>query len=163
LTHAEIIIKLIRKHLYKPIHECNITDGTSNIGGFTIPASKYFKSVNAIELTDINMRALKNNVESFDRANVSLIKGDCIEIIPKLSQDVIFIDPPWGGPYGYAEEVMEIKLSGLTMADFVNRFDHNVIAIRLPKNYDFSGFIRSIKPRKNVTFYSVANYYLAVI
>ena len=165
-SHAEIMIKIIRKHLFRDnlnMNESVIIDGTANVGGFVLTAAKYFKKVHAVELSEMNMIALKNNIEAYNRKNVELHLGDCTEVMKELQHNVIFLDPPWGGPYGYAEEAMNIKLSNYTMADIINEYNKSLIVLRLPKNYDYNSLIQGIKVRRSTTVYSVSNYYLVVI
>ena len=57
--HAEMMSKLIISHLNKNPKTLIITDATANVGGNTINFAKHFKTVNAVEYSDINYDVLK--------------------------------------------------------------------------------------------------------
>ena len=161
-SHAETMIRIIRKHLPEPLDTYTITDATANVGGFVLIASKYFKTVNAIELSPVNMEALEHNVQTYKRENVNLILGDCTNKLDEIQQDVIFIDPPWGGTFGYADDSINIELSGFSMADLVNKYRNTLFVLRLPKNFAFNTFITNVTKR-NMKIYNIANYYLIIL
>ena len=62
---TQLIIKEFKYRLNKDIKDCVITDATANIGGNTINFAKHFKKVNSIEISDINFKALKNNINVY--------------------------------------------------------------------------------------------------
>ena len=80
----------------------NIVDCTACVGGDTISLSKYFKNVLSIEKNEIHYDLLKNNIEILEINNIILINDDFINYIKlnkiEESYDLLFIDPPWGGP-----------------------------------------------------------------
>ena len=161
-SHAEIMINLISKHLPNALSSYVITDATSNVGGFVLIASKYFKKVHAIELSDINMDALEHNLNIYKRTNVRTYLNDCTTILDSLEQDVIFIDPPWGGTYGYADSSIDIQLSGMTMSDIVNNHRKTLFVLRLPRNFAFKKFMNNVQ-RRSIKVYKIANYFLAIL
>ena len=86
-------------------------------------------------------RIIKLGLRINDRAPVSLIEfveGDCMQILPTLKPDSIFLDPPWGGTdYG---KITEFKLSnfdpdGKSLLDLSFSMTNSVV-MRLPKNFD---------------------------
>ena len=161
-SHAETMITLISKHLPDPLSNYVLTDATSNVGGFVLVASKYFKKVHAIELSETNMHALEHNLNIYKRSNVRTYLDDCTVTLASLEQDVVFIDPPWGGTYGYAESSIDIKLSGMTMADMVNTYRKSMFVLRLPKNFAFNEFMNNVL-RRSIKIYKIANYFLAIL
>lgn len=75
----------------------SVTDATACVGGDTINFGLNFREVHSIEYSKENFEALKNNVKVYDLSNVSLYLGDCTTVYTWAS-DVLYIDPPWGGP-----------------------------------------------------------------
>jgi hypothetical protein len=79
------------------LKEKSVTDATACVGGDTINFGLNFREVHSIEYSKENFDALKNNVKVYDLTNVSLYLGDCTKVYTWVS-DVLYIDPPWGGP-----------------------------------------------------------------
>lgn len=128
-----IIIDLVKNE------NITITDGTANIGTDSIFLSKYFKKVNSIEISDINFKALKNNVHVFNRPNINCILGDVIQNIGNLEQDVIYIDAPWGGRNYKKYEKMKLYLGNMEILDFYKNFKNKakIFIFKIPYNYNF--------------------------
>jgi 16S rRNA G966 N2-methylase RsmD len=84
-----------------------ITDMTSCVGGNVISFSRFFKKVNAIEIDPLRFDMLKHNTETVVGAtNVNFINGNAVELLlgqddgtapQQFQQDILFMDPPWGG------------------------------------------------------------------
>ena len=97
-----------------------ITDMTACIGGNTISFSKYFKIVNAIEINPKRCDFLKKNLKILKIKNVNIYNDDCFNIIENLSQDIIFIDPPWGGRKYKFRKMVDLYLSKQKLCDICN-------------------------------------------
>lgn len=77
-----------------------ITDATANVGGSAINFAFQAKYVNAVEIDKKTFDILQNNIDVFNLRNkMTLYNEDYTKIMMDLVQDVIFIDPPWGGDY----------------------------------------------------------------
>jgi hypothetical protein len=87
----------------------HITDLTGNVGGDTILFGLNFGRTDSIEIDDDNFEALKHNVETFKLKNVKLHHGDSTKIF-KWKTDVLYIDPPWGGPEYKEKNSMDLFL-----------------------------------------------------
>ena len=88
LGHSEQYIK----------ENLSITDGTSGLGGDTIYFSKYFKIVNAVEIDNIHFNILKHNLQTIlNIKNIKYYNHDYNTIYDKLINNVVYLDPPWGG------------------------------------------------------------------
>ena len=97
---AEIITSLIEYHINKlKLLSTNliITDSTAGIGGNTISFSSKFKNVNSIEIDKKRFGFLKNNINYYNLHNVNLLNCDYLNILENMIQDIVFMDPPWGG------------------------------------------------------------------
>ena len=88
-----------------------ITDATSSVGGNIISFAKKFKYVNAIEMNDIHYQVLINNINVYKLKNVNVIHGDSIIEVPKLKQDIVFIDAPWCGANYKKHKTIKIYMS----------------------------------------------------
>jgi 16S rRNA G966 N2-methylase RsmD len=171
ITHshyAEQITNFIKNSLGNTFNtkDLIITDATSNVGGNTLNFSKHFKSVNAIELSSINCHVLKNNIKVYNRNNVNIICSDFLEIVKDLEQDIIFMDPPWGGPDYKKKDKIVLKLSDTKISSIIDECFKNkyatTIVIKVPSNVDFNEIIRSIYFKK-FEFFKIKNYGLIII
>jgi len=122
-----------------------VTDGTGNNGSDSIALALKFKHVNSVELDKVNYEALKNNINAYKLNNINIYNGDSLEIIPKLTQDVIYIDAPWGGQNYKDNSRMELSLGNLQLGQVYNKFKSNakLFVFKIPKNYDFTNFIQT--------------------
>ncbi len=140
---SDKLVYLIKK--YFKTDELVITDATGNIGSDTIALGLDFKFINTIELDPTNYSALKNNVELYGLQNVKLFQGNSLEILPKLTQDVIYIDAPWGGVDYKKNMSLRLYLGNLELSDIYNKFKSKtkLFVFKIPYNYDFTYFIQN--------------------
>jgi len=135
-----------------------ITDATAGIGGNTLSFSTFFDKVNAIELDNIRYNYLINNLSTFNATNVSVFNDDMLNILSKLHQDIIFIDPPWGGKNYKRKNKIRLRISDRILEQICNAILENkianVLALKLPFNYDFEYLYSSI----NLEFISILKY-----
>jgi len=123
-----------------------ITDMTACVGGDTIRFSPVFKHVNAIEISSDRCNFLQHNVETYGCKNVSVFHGDCLEMIKGLKQDVIYIDPPWGGKkYKYKKKV-NLYLSTTPMWNICNGLQNlsKIIVVKVPLNFNEEFFVKKL-------------------
>jgi 16S rRNA G966 N2-methylase RsmD len=138
-----------------------ITDATAGVGGNVLSFSKYFSTVNAIELNNIRCKYLVNNINCYEYTNISIFNANCLDIIFNLEkQDVIFCDPPWGG-HGYKDNknlrlTLENNIGIYNLEDVCNKLldvqftksPPKLIILKLPKNYDITYLMNTIKSNK---------------
>lgn len=132
---ADIILKSTNNRV-----NITITDGTGNIGTDTIYLSRIFTKVNSIELSEENFIALENNVNVLNEyKNIRCINGDSNEEIKKLTQDVIYIDAPWGGINYKNFNTLKLYLGEVEILDFYknNKDLSDIFVFKVPYNYDF--------------------------
>jgi len=135
------------------IHKINnlcITDGTANVGGNTINFSDNFNKVNTIEIEDEVFNALKHNcINVYNRKNINFYLGSCLDVIPKLKQDIIFIDPPWNGALYKSYDNIHLFLGNTDIIDIIKEWYNKKYAklyiIKCPANLDFEPFIKNYK------------------
>jgi predicted RNA methylase len=119
-----------------------ITDSTACNGGDTINFALKFKSVKSIELQDINFEILKHNVEQYGLTNVELFHGDCTKIM-NWKSDLLYIDPPWGGPNYKLHENLDLFLGAkrldIWIEEILQKYNHPCyIVLKVPQNYNFA-------------------------
>ena len=132
-----------------------ITDLTACVGGNTASFARYFSHVNAVEKDETRCGMLCNNMFNvMNLENIAIINGDLVEEIHRIEQDVIFIDPPWGGP-NYKNQkylrlfINEIPLSSVIL-DMLGRARY--IVIKLPCNFDCREFNNALKSCARVCY-----------
>lgn len=120
-----------------------ITDGTACIGGNTFSLSRVYNNVNAVELDKKRFKYLKNNMALLGADNVYCYEGDIMDWISKLEQDMIFLDPPWGGPDYKTHDLVDLYLSNIPLYDICHKLkDHTkYIAIKTPTNFNIQHFL----------------------
>ena len=104
-----------------------------------------FDFVNSIELDPVNYSALENNVNIYGLNNVKIYLGNSIEILPRLKQDVIYIDAPWGGVDYKKNTSLRLYLGDMELSDIYNKFKSKtkLFVFKIPTNYDFTHFIQN--------------------
>ena len=123
----------------------SITDTTGCVGGDTINFAMNFKHVHSIEINNDNYAALKENVKTFGLNNVTIYNKDST-LAYKWYTDVLYIDPPWGGP-NYKEHLsldlsMSDKRLDMWLEEILMRESRpKYIFLKLPQNYNFQRLI----------------------
>jgi RNA cap guanine-N2 methyltransferase len=117
-----------------------ITDVTGCMGGDTINFSLHFEKVFSIEMNPKNFEILKNNVGVFGCKNVSIYCKDSTEVIDWVS-DVVYADPPWGGPSYRTMQNVELwmgkKKLDVWLEDLMSGpYRPSFIFLKLPFNYN---------------------------
>jgi 16S rRNA G966 N2-methylase RsmD len=146
---ANKISKYIHKHLP---NVKTITDGTACIGGNTYSFSRYFENVYAIEIDPTRFSYLQHNLRILEINNNTIIFNDnVLNICRYLHQDMIFLDPPWGGPNYKSITHMDLYLSNIELSDVCKMLSPytKYISIKVPTNFNIESF--NIKTRNHLT------------
>lgn len=153
---TSIIINYL-KYIKKSVEDVTVIDATAGVGGNSISFGMNFSFVYAIELEKLRCKYLKNNIDVYDLNNVKPLQGDCIEVLKKINiQDVVFIDPPWGGKDYKLHKKLRLSLSDKTIEQFCNELFHSdeyicnpeIVVLKLPNNYDIHYLYTHIKESK---------------
>jgi hypothetical protein len=148
--NASIISQLIRKNMNYN-NNIIITDAMAGVGGNTISFSSYFYFVNSIEINETRFQYLVSNSNLYNKNNILCLKGDFLDYITKLYQDILFLDPPWGGKDYKNNTTIRIKIQDKYLEDICNYIIDNklckMIALKLPLNYELK-YINLIKQEK---------------
>jgi predicted RNA methylase len=140
------IMKIIKRNYKEDISKSIITDGTANIGGDTINFAQFFKTVNSVEITRLHCAVLENNIKVYNRNNVNIICNSYLKVMNTLKQDIIYLDPPWGGPDYYKKKSMKLYLGKYEIADIVKKIKKRatLFVIKAPTNYNYQSFFKKI-------------------
>ena len=112
---ADMITEIIRKNyqLAFPsdnLDELIITDAMACIGGNTLSFSRCFKEVIANEINTTRFQYLVHNMKEYACSNISFYNDNYLNLIKRLKQNIVFIDPPWGGPIYKSQYKMDIMI-----------------------------------------------------
>ena len=132
--------KTLKGYIMKKFHNTKkliITDATANVGGNSIYFSEYFKSVNSVEIDKNAHDALNNNLTMYKIKNFKTYRDDYLKIQNKLKQDIVFFDPPWGGPSMERKDKIDLKLGEFSMHNIIKNYETlpKGIVIKAPNNY----------------------------
>lgn len=152
LTSAKIAEELSENiiGLFPENYDICITDATASVGGNTIPflLIKNFNIVNSVEIDTVRYKMLKFNIsikETAIKGRYQLYNKSYLDIKNDLNEDIIFIDPPWGGPDYYKQDKIalfldDIHLAKITNSLFTDKQNLKYILIKTPKNFDIRDF-----------------------
>ena len=156
----------IIKDTIKPLNtnDLIITDANGNVGGDTILFGMNFKKVNSIEIDSLHCEILKNNINVYDLKNINIICDDYIKIKDNLKQDIIYFDPPWGGPDYKYKKTIDLFLSKINIIDITNKLINSTkyIVIKVPKNYNFKNLKKKSK-FKYIIKYEIIRYNIIIL
>jgi predicted RNA methylase len=147
---SRFLVDLIRLRLPAK-SDIRVTDATSSVGSDSIALGLHYQ-VNSIEMNPVQLKALSHNIATYgSNVNIQLYNGDSLQFIPRLTQDVVYIDAPWGGHSYKDQSVISLYLSGLELAEIYNTFHSHCtfMIFKVPPNYNIPDFQSSCKA-KNV-------------
>lgn len=125
-----------------------ITDANGCIGGNAYEFVKFFGTTNFVEISKLHTDIFVNNLQvlGLDKRNdINVITNNYLNVCSLLKQDIIFLDPPWGGSEYAAQENIDLYYdkSGSTekvsITDLIrDTLSHKakMIVLKLPKNFN---------------------------
>lgn len=144
LNIASIISSQLIKIGLNPLNSI-IIDATAGVGGDTITFSSKFKQVISIEINPTRYNFLINNLKLYNTSNVITFNDSYLNLLNNINGDVIFIDPPWGGPsYKFKNNVKlfldNIPIEIICKQILLKKNPPHFIFLKLPNNYYFKKF-----------------------
>jgi len=139
-----------------------IADLTGNVGGDTIMFGLNYKHVDSYEWNPENFDVLKHNVGVYDLKNVTLHQGDSTELFKK-NVDVLYMDPPWGGPDYKEKKELDLLMGKKTVSEYLKdvtdaEWKPGYIFIKVPANFAFDSL--KILPVKKILKFKIRGFYL---
>ncbi len=164
-------IEFLHQHLGS-LKKYSILDGTGNIGGDTILFGLHFKEVQSIEMDEENFKALKHNVELYDLDNVHIHHGDTMKMFDQFPTNILYLDPPWGGPDYKLKKELDLFLG---QGDDARRLDlflrdevlaapkrPEYIVLKLPFNYNMFR-LKEITAFERIHVLKIRNYRIVLL
>ena len=138
--------------------DISIMDATAGLGGNSISFGKYFSNVISIEFNKERFNLLKENLELYQVKNIAIC-GNFLNFI-NMDYDVIFIDPPWGGPNYKFEQSITIHIDNKSLKDIINMLKEKgkIVIFKLPFNYDITEF-----NKYDYQIHQIKNYLIIII
>lgn len=140
-----------------------IMDGTANCGGNTISFGLFFDKVISIEFEKENFDALKNNVNLYNLDNVEIMHGNTLNYYKKEKYDILFLDPPWGGPNYKKKSILDLKLGNKDIKDMIHDLKNLKVmglVFKLPNNFNIT---QNYLIGRYLSVIKIRNYYCALI
>ena len=117
-----------------------IIDANAGMGGNSFYFCKYFNFVYCIDNNEDALSYLEHNLREFD--NKFLIYENCLDILKIINYNVIFFDPPWGGPKYKYKPTIDLFLNEININDIIeNLYNNNslkLIALKAPFNFNIN-------------------------
>ncbi|KAG7391651.1 hypothetical protein PHYPSEUDO_004153 [Phytophthora pseudosyringae] len=123
-----------------------VTDGTACVGGNVLSFCDFFTHVNAIENDPTRVQMLRHNVLVLQKSNAKCIHANYLDVMLQLQQDVVFLDPPWGGPEYKDLDKVDLFLGGLPLHEICSRLQGTTkcIILKVPSNFDDAKFSQHV-------------------
>ena len=131
-NQARQINNILLKYTHNNI---TITDAAAGIGGNSVQFCKDFKNVISIENNYDVFNILKKNLKKFKNNKSYISSFNDIKYI--TNQDVIFIDPPWGGNDYKLKKKINLYLDDLDIISIINTLYYRtqIIMLKIPNNF----------------------------
>jgi len=135
---AKQITEIIKNRINRT--NITITEATAGLGGNVISFASVFDEVIAIEINPKRYEFLINNINAYGYKNVTFINDNFLNVVFNIEQDVLYIDPPWGGR-GYKRRTnLKLRISNIQLENICNmvmqKNSAKMIVLKLPLNYD---------------------------
>ena len=127
------IIYVIKKYTEKgskDLKDCTIVDANAGVGGNSVFFCKYCKFVYCIDTELEAITYLEHNLKEFE--NKTIINENCLDVLKIITYDIIFFDPPWGGPNYKFRKNVQLYLSGINVNKIIESlyFSCNMIILK---------------------------------
>lgn len=129
-----------------------ITDATACIGGNVISFCDYFTCVNAVECDLTRCQMLQHNLSVLKKENATCIHASYLVVMHYLRQDVVFMDPPWGGPEYKDLAKVDLFLDGIPLYEICTMLFGRVkvVVLKVPTNFDTEKFAQHVPGKVTV-------------
>lgn len=128
---------------------CIFTDLTACVGASAMGFATHFKCINAIEYDALRYSFLKHNIYNVFHGkcnNIVVYNGDCMDVVRRTRQHVMFLDPPWGGTHYNQAESLSLTLDSKPLHEICLQLSPfaSYLLVKVPYNFDFDNFTRRL-------------------
>ena len=152
--NADMVSKIIKQYFFDA--NIIITDAMAGVGGNTLSFSKYFYYVNSIEIENNRFNYLISNLNLYNKTNIICLNCNYLDIMFQIYQDVIFLDPPWGGREYKDFDEISIILDNKTLEEICNDIKTHklckMLILKLPLNYNINNFSDRLKDNMKIEY-----------
>ena len=144
-----------------------VTDGTACIGGNTVAFAREFNSIQSVEIDINRCRMLRSNLRLLLSARqlnrVRVCCADYTEVFSTFTQDIVFLDPPWGGKCYKHKKKVQLRLGHMQLTELCgNLLPHcRYVVVKVPTNFDVDNIARTLK--RSVRVVKIAEKVLLVV
>ena len=133
-----------------------VTDATAHVGGNTISFHlSGIHRVNAVEIDSSICEMLKNNLRTYHFSTDHVYCQDYLKVYRNLVQDVVFLDPPWGGREYLRQTKIELCLSHVNLIEICQTLltekRVSLIVLKLPINYGIQQLVDQLSTKTVLT------------
>jgi len=149
---------LLSKILKDKFNDIKIMDGTASIGGNSISFGKHFSNVISVEINEIRFSMLLENLKNNSLNNLTYC-GDFMNFLD-LDFNLIFLDPPWGGPNYKLKKILTLEMDNISLKEITKTLKSKgkIVVLKLPYNYDMNDF-----KEFNYEKIQIKNYFIVII
>lgn len=137
-----------------------ITDGNGGVGGMSIHLVEKCKFLNIIELNPHHVVVIKHNLDTygFNHKKYKIYNDDSMEKMFELDQDIIILDPPWGGKDYSGKKSIKLGFNNVNIVCILNKLikenKFKCCLLLVPWNFNFNNFMSKVKS-KSITIYHI--------
>ena len=123
-----------------------VTDACAGCGGNTMSflCDGRFEVVRIVEIDRERLNVLKRNLKFLTSVRMiqtefELLCEDYTRCMLSLEQDVVFLDPPWGGVKYHREMDLSLEIGGMKVAAIMDKLVGRgvlCVVLKAPKNFD---------------------------
>ncbi|RLO13032.1 hypothetical protein DYB28_004396 [Aphanomyces astaci] len=124
-----------------------VTDATACVGGNTASFCTFFRYVQAVEIDATRFQMLVHNLHAvMSYVNAQCFCANYVDVVECFGQDVVFVDPPWGGPEYRSRSTVDLFLGDTPLADVCERLVGRTqyVVIKVPENFDLDKLTRHV-------------------
>lgn len=123
-----------------------VTDGTACVGGNVLSFCDFFTRVIAVECDATRVAMLRHNLAVLRKTNAECVHASYLDVMLELEQDVVFLDPPWGGPEYKERANVDLFLDNVPLHDICARLKGHAqcVVLKVPSNFDGDKFARNV-------------------
>lgn len=162
------IIKIMSNILGNEMINLTITDVCGGNGGDSINFCSYYKFTNIVEANPIHCEVIKHNLKIYKLHNYRIYCDFYDKVYEKIKQDIIYIDPPWGGSKIKNLSTANIKLGSVNIHQLVNHLaltnqSVEYIILKLPPNFDLIQYNRYLDKNIKVSIYNIYDSIMLIV